>query len=73
MVAGAADPDGAAVGAGAAECAEPGRPAGDGRGEALQGERAGCAASEPGMDGEVRDALRNAVVAECSDHANAMS
>lgn len=50
MVACAADPDGAAVDSGAAECAEPRRPAGDGRCEALQGEREGCTASEPGVD-----------------------
>lgn len=53
VVAGTADPDGAAVDPGAAECTEPGRPAGYGRGETLQGERKGWAAGEPGVDREV--------------------
>lgn len=53
MVAGIANPNGAAVDTGAAECTEPGRPACDGCCEALQGEREGRAAGESGVDGEI--------------------
>lgn len=53
MVACTTDPDGAAVDPGAAERAEPGRPACDGCCKALQGEREGCAAGEPGVDSQV--------------------
>lgn len=53
VVARAADQDGAVVGAGTSELAEPGRSAGNGCSEALQGGREGCAACEPGVDREV--------------------